>query len=86
MMDNWNGGGWGWGAWFAMAFTMLAFWGLIVAVVIVAFRTWGHRPESSPAPGTTSEDDALRVLDNRFARGEIDAEEYTSRRDLLRKR
>ena len=26
----------------------------------------------------------LRVLDTRFARGEIDAEEYTSRRDLLR--
>jgi putative membrane protein len=86
MMDNWNGGGWGWGAWFAMAFMMLAFWGLIVAVVIVAFRSWGHRPEGASAAGTSSEDDALRVLDTRFARGEIDAEEYTSRRDLLRKR
>jgi uncharacterized membrane protein len=39
-----------------------------------------------PAAGTSSEDDALRVLDTRFARGEIDAEEYTSRRDLLRQR
>jgi putative membrane protein len=86
MMDNWNGGGWGWGAWVAMAFMMFAFWGLIVAVVIVAFRALGHRPESSPAAGTSTEDDALRVLDTRFARGEIDAEEYTSRRDLLRKR
>jgi len=86
MMDNWNGGGWGWGAWFAMAFMMLAFWGLIAAVVLVAIRSWGHRPESSPAAGTRSEDEALRVLDTRFARGEIDAEEYTSRRDLLRQR
>jgi hypothetical protein len=42
MMDNWNGGGWGWEAWFAMGFMMLVFWGAIVAVVIVAFRSWGH--------------------------------------------
>jgi putative membrane protein len=86
MMDNWNGGGWGWGAWFAMGFMMLVFWGAIVAIVIVAIRSWGHRPESPSAAGTGSEDDALRVLDTRFARGEIDAEEYTSRRDLLRNR
>jgi putative membrane protein len=85
MMNSWDGS-WGWGAWFAMAFMMLAFWGLIAAVVIVAVRALSHRPEGSSAPETTSEDDALRVLDTRFARGEIDAEEYTSRRDLLRKR
>lgn len=28
--------------------------------------------------------DALRILDERFARGEIDAEEFTKRRELLR--
>ena len=33
-----------------------------------------------PAP------DAVRILDERFARGEIDAEEYQQRRDLLHKR
>ena len=60
--------------------------GLIVAVIVMVFRSWGHRPEGTSAAGTSSEDDALRVLDTRFARGEIDAEEYTSRRDLLRKR
>jgi putative membrane protein len=86
MMNNWNGGGWGWGAWFAMAFMMLAFWGLIAGVVLVAIRSSGHRPEGTSVAGTTSEEDALRVLDTRFARGDIDAEEYTSRRDLLRKR
>ena len=83
MMNNWNGS-WDWSAWFAMGFMMLVFWGLIVAVVLVAIRSWGHRPES-PSTGTSSEDDALRVLDTRFARGEIDADEYTSRRELLRK-
>jgi putative membrane protein len=86
MMDNWNGGGWGWGAWVAMAFMMLVFWGAFAAVVIVAIRSWGHHAQGSSAGGASSEDDALRVLDTRFARGDIDAEEYTSRRDLLRKR
>ena len=84
-MNNWDGS-WGWGAWFAMALMMLAFWGLIAAVVIVAFRSWGHHNQGSPASGPSSEGDALSILDSRFARGDIDAEEYTSRRDLLRKR
>jgi putative membrane protein len=85
MMFNWNGG-WGWGAWFAMGFMMLAFWGMIVAIVIVALRSIGYRSGNSLGRDTGSEDEALRVLDTRFARGEIDAEEYTSRRELLRKR
>jgi putative membrane protein len=86
MMDNWNGGGWGWGAWLAMGFMMLVFWAIIAAVVIVAVRSWGYRSEGQSAGATRSDDDALRILDTRFARGEIDAEEYSSRRDLLRKR
>jgi uncharacterized membrane protein len=32
-------------------------------------------------PSPTS--DALRILDERFARGEIDADDYKQRRDLL---
>ena len=84
MMDNWNGGGWGWGAWFAMGFMMLAFWGLIAAVVIVAIRSWGHRAEGPSTGATGTGVDALQILDARFARGEIDTEEYTSRRDVLR--
>ena len=82
MTGNWNG--WGWGAWFAMGFMMLVFWGFVAAVVIVAIRSWGHRSDGPPAGAAGSEGDALRVLEMRFARGEIDAEEYTSRRDLLR--
>jgi putative membrane protein len=83
MMYGWNNG-WGWGAWLAMGFMMVVFWGLIVALVIFALRSTSHRHESAPPRDARSQDDALRVLDTRFARGEIDAEEYTSRRDLLR--
>lgn len=39
-----------------------------------------HAGESS---GTKSSE-ALRILDERFARGEIDAEEFTTRRELLK--
>ncbi len=38
-------------------------------------------PPSGPAPSAT---DAHRILDERFARGEIDEDEYRRRRDVLR--
>jgi putative membrane protein len=87
MMYGWHDGGWGWGAWVAMGFMMVVFWGLIVAVVVVLLRSSGHHHhDGPPRPEPRSGDEALRILDERFARGEIDAEEYTRRRDLLRAR
>jgi putative membrane protein len=85
MMYNWNDG-WGWGAWLAMGLMMLVVWGSIVAVVVLLVRgTGGIFRAPAPPPGEAG-DQALRILDERFARGEIDAEEYRSRRDLLRSR
>lgn len=86
MMHNWGGGGWNWGAWIAMIMMMLVFWGAVAAVVIVAIRSWRHHPEGFSAGDSNPENDALRILDTRFARGEIEPEEYTKRRDLLCKR
>ncbi|HZT64198.1 MAG TPA: SHOCT domain-containing protein [Acidimicrobiales bacterium] len=82
------GGGWGWGDWLAMALMMLAFWGLIAAVVFAVIRSAGHSPgpthANGPPPPGPGGDQARRILDERFARGDIDAEEYRSRRELLR--
>jgi putative membrane protein len=86
MMYGWHDGGWGRGAWVAMGFMMLVFWGLIVALVIVLLRSPGHRHVGPPQKEARPGDEAMRILDERFARGEIDAEEYTRRRDLLRER
>ena len=74
-------GGMGWGGWVAMAFVMVIFWGLVAAGIVLFVRSVGHRHRSAIAP--TDSSSALRILEDRFARGEIDADEYGRRRQLL---
>ena len=74
-----NGGGIGWVGWFAMVVMMVVFWGAIAWVVVTLIRSGGAH--SRPEPMAT---DPMRILDERFARGEIDEAEYQRRRDLLR--
>ena len=75
-------GGWGVGAWLMMALITLAVLALIVAGV-VALNRRSHSSTPPPLAGTGGSD-ALRTLNDRFARGEIDEAEYTKRRDLLK--
>lgn len=84
MMNGWYDDGWGPGAWIAMGLTMLAFWGLIAVLVVYAIRNLGHRPADHGSAPSVPADQALRILDERFARGDIDADEYNQRRDVLR--
>lgn len=70
--------GWrlGWGVWLAMSLTMVAFWGLII---------WAFL--SSARSGDTSRHDRGEdILADRFARGEIDEDEFRRRRELIRTR
>ena len=81
----WNDGmgyGMGWGGWVLMAVVMVAFWGLVVAGVLALFRSMRTDRTASFGPDAR----AREILDERFARGEIDAEEYRLRRDELRAR
>jgi putative membrane protein len=67
-------GGWGWGGWLASTAMMLIVFGGLAAATIWVLR----RPaESRPY-------DADRILAERFARGEIDEDDYQRRRQLLR--
>ncbi|WP_322748274.1 MULTISPECIES: SHOCT domain-containing protein [unclassified Frankia] len=76
--------GWGWGAWLMMSVMTVLFWSLIIAgvVALVRYVGGGH---AAGHPGTGSgQADAEHVLAERFARGEIDEDEYKRRSDLLR--
>ena len=71
--------GWGSGGWISlvvMSLMMVVFWGGLVALTVWAIRSTVRRSE--PSQGAES------ILEERFARGEIDAEELESRRTVLR--
>ena len=75
----WWHNGMGWGGWVVMTLTMVAFWSLVVFGVIAIFRS-DRETRSSRAP---REPDPMQILDERFARGEIDLDEYHARQDAL---
>ena len=87
-MMGWDDG-WGVGDWLAMSLMMVmmvAFWGVLIALVVGLVRGGDAR---HPAPGklpADSSEHADEVLAERFARGEIDEDEFTRRRDLLHQR
>jgi putative membrane protein len=65
-----------WWGWALMTFGMVAFWGLVAWLIVTVFRS-ADRPAGSRAE--RPED----ILDERYARGEIDTDEYQHRRDAL---
>ncbi len=74
----WSGGGW----MFLGPLMMIVFVAAIVVVVVLMVR-WlggtGHGAAPHPPPGGTP----LDILKERFARGEIDKEEFEERRRVL---
>ena len=78
MMDGWNSfGGWGMGMGFVF---MLLFWGLVILGIAALIR-W-LMTQSSPSCGSRDKS-PLEIVQERYARGEIDREEYEQKkRDL----
>ena len=80
MMGGWDGWGWLWPFHFIIP---LLFFALIVTVVVLLVRYaagWGDHP---PRWGERRSA-GLEALDERYARGEIDRDEYLQkRRDIL---
>ena len=89
MMYDRDGHDWGWGTWLGMGLMMAVLAVLVVAAVVLVVRaaTGPQKTTTSLLPGTprdTPRDSAAQpVLDERFARGDIDEGEYVARRDLL---
>ena len=80
-MMGWYNGGTGWAGWLVMVVAMVAFWGLVIFAVIAIFRGIGKTNE--PAKWRPRRD-PMQILDERFARGELDLDEYHARQDVLR--
>jgi putative membrane protein len=79
-MMGWYGDGMGWGGWIAMTLAMVVFWTVVVLAVVAIFRGTSE----SRATRGESRPDPMAILEERFARGEIDADEYRARLDVLR--
>ena len=75
MMWDWNGASWWW--WFVMSGGMLVFWAFVAWVVFQVVR---DQRDGGAAPA-----DPEAILAARFARGEIDADEYHERLDTLQR-
>jgi putative membrane protein len=69
----WMMGLWG----FGMMLIMLLFWGAVIVGIVVLVR-W------LVSAGSTPRDRAVEILRERYARGEIDKNEFESRRRDLR--
>lgn len=85
-MMFWNGNMGGWG-YFLMVISFVLFWGAVIAAVVLLARALGpgnrgRDTEATPGSGPGHAED---LLAERFARGEIDETEYTSRLNVLRR-
>ena len=71
-------GGWG----FGMGLGMWVFWILLIVVIVAVVRMIGS---GSGSPPTTPDKSPMEILKARYARGEIDDEEFNRRRHELEK-
>ena len=73
--------GWGWLGWLSMAFFWVILILLVLVLVVVKYLMGSRR---SNATDGERRPDALAVLEERYARGEIGREEYLQKRDDLK--
>lgn len=71
----WYGGGGGW-----MFLWMFLFWGGVILLILWAVRLGSGGARASGPPGQQR---AVEILEERYARGEIDRKEFEERRAVL---
>jgi putative membrane protein len=82
-------GGWGAFGWLGMLITLLFWGGLLVLIIWAVIRVVSALEHRHGTPHHTPGDHAQassaeEILKERFARGELNTEEYKERRRLLR--
>ncbi len=77
--DHPHMGAWGWGGMIFGPIMMIVFIALIVGAVVLVIR-WTGLGGSAVAGGANK---ARHILDERFARGEIDKDDYEERKRVL---
>lgn len=73
---------WGWGHMIYGPLMMIVFWGGLIVVAVLAVR-WLGGGASHKQNDSSNRSTALEILKERFARGEIDQEEFEKRKRLL---
>ncbi len=79
----WNYGT-GWVGWLVMSVLMVGFWAAVVFGIIALFRRGSAGSTPFDRQVAPRDDEAVKALQLRFARGEIDEQEYRSRLAVLR--
>jgi len=83
--ENWQEGYghmmWGGGHGIFGGLMMILFWGIVIALIVFAVK-WFNDNQGG---GNRGKRDALEILRERFASGEIDEKEFDSRRKALEK-
>ena len=77
-------GGWGWGGWIMMAVVMVLFWGGLITAIVLAVRALAGGGSTPTQNGPWVSPRAEDLLTERFARGEIDEDEFRQRMTALR--
>lgn len=67
---------WGYGPWWT-GLLFLLFWVVVIALIVWAVRSTGRTSQGA------SRRRALDVLEERYARGEIDDDEFRHRKEML---
>ncbi len=76
--------GWSQGMGWFMPALMIAAWIVVIVGIIEIFRWW-IRAKSDKGKRVGSEDSALNILKRRYAKGEIDKDEFEEKMKILEK-
>lgn len=85
MMGWYDDGSMGVGGWMAMILMMSLFWGAVIFAGVLLFRGAGNGRGSREIERfeQLTHRNPVDILDERFARGEIENEEYEARKAVL---